>query len=366
MAKKYLDKYGLEYYHDLIRAGLSEYIEGTQTSATSAWTGVSTTPDLFKGKLVVYHLPYASAPSTLNLKFPSGNTSGAKRIKGSTESFPAGTKLAMIYTGTEWQVITAESEAKGGYLEVARFDVAGTYTWTADFTGKIGVLVIGGGGGGAAATNVPTSEKNVTAYGGNSGYRNTGVVNVTAGTQYPIVVGTGGAALTLTRNETFLSGNSGEYSVFGTAYDFTKRVYGGGGGASGWSTEATKSEIGAIYSPYYGMYSMGAGFGNYAKTGDCPWTAINPFTGEEILGGGGAAGVRYENGQSIASGSLPSLNNFTGKGGGNGVTTGGTGADATENGCGGGGAAAATASESAPLVSGKGGDGLVVIYRYFE
>ena len=103
---RYLDKFGLEHYHDLIKEGLFEYIEGTQTEETSAWTGVSKTPGLFKGKLIIYHLPYPGledAP-TLNLTLPDGSTTGIKNVGSeSGTDYPADSEIALLYNGIYWK-----------------------------------------------------------------------------------------------------------------------------------------------------------------------------------------------------------------------------------------------------------------------
>lgn len=108
---KYLDKPGLEHYHDLIKSGLYEYIEGTQSSATSTWTGVSTQPSLSAGKLIIYHLPYAggSAVPTLNLTLPDNTTTGAKTVGTRVgTSYSAGSNIILVYTGTAWDVVEAD------------------------------------------------------------------------------------------------------------------------------------------------------------------------------------------------------------------------------------------------------------------
>lgn len=112
MANRFLDRYGLEHYHDLIQAGLIEYIEGTQTSATSAWTGVSTSPALFAGKLIIYHLPYgtSNATATLNLTHPDGTSVGAKQVQteeGASPKPPAGTDILLVYDGAKWKTVAA-------------------------------------------------------------------------------------------------------------------------------------------------------------------------------------------------------------------------------------------------------------------
>ncbi len=119
-----LSKQGLEHYHDLIKDGLYEYIEGTQSSATSTWTGVSTQPSLFVGKLIIYHLPYAggSTVPTLNLTLPGNTTTGAKTVGTRVgTSYSAGSNIILVYTGTAWDIV----EADGSHLSGATAEEIG-------------------------------------------------------------------------------------------------------------------------------------------------------------------------------------------------------------------------------------------------
>lgn len=114
MANRYLDKYGLEYYHNLIKNGLVEYITGTQNAATNAWTGVTTSPALFAGKVIIYHLPYAGTgtAATLNLTLPGGSTTGAKAVQNEsgaiTTQYGAGSEILMVYTGVMWRSLSVD------------------------------------------------------------------------------------------------------------------------------------------------------------------------------------------------------------------------------------------------------------------
>lgn len=60
----------------------AEFIYGTQTATTNAWTGVTTDPELYDGKEIIYFLPFAgnSSGSTLNLTLAGGTTTGAKNV----------------------------------------------------------------------------------------------------------------------------------------------------------------------------------------------------------------------------------------------------------------------------------------------
>lgn len=93
-----------------------EYIMGTQTGATNAWTGVSTdtgcsSSTLYTGKVIIYHLNQAgsSSAATLNLTLPDGTKTGAKNVyrlnnTTTTTNFVAGCDILMVYDGTNWKV----------------------------------------------------------------------------------------------------------------------------------------------------------------------------------------------------------------------------------------------------------------------
>lgn len=84
-----------------------EYIKGTQSASTNAWTGVTADTALYDGKMILYVLPYAgtSSGATLNLTLSGGGTSGAKNIYryGSstaiTTHYAAGSRIFLIYDG---------------------------------------------------------------------------------------------------------------------------------------------------------------------------------------------------------------------------------------------------------------------------
>ena len=66
---------------DGINLNDAEFIEGTQTAATGAWTGVTKDSALYKGKFIIYKLPYAgSGNATLNLTLSTGTKTGAKNV----------------------------------------------------------------------------------------------------------------------------------------------------------------------------------------------------------------------------------------------------------------------------------------------
>ena len=91
-----------------------EYIDGTQTTSTNIWTGVTKDSELYTGKTIVYRLPYANTTgnnATLTLTFtnPTGSaTSGAKPVyyTGGTRAvnhYAAGSIILLTYDGSSWR-----------------------------------------------------------------------------------------------------------------------------------------------------------------------------------------------------------------------------------------------------------------------
>ena len=96
---------------------VTEFIVGTQTAATGAWTGKSEDTALYNGKSIHYFLPYAgSGNATLNLTLADGTTTGAKPIyrEGTTyltTRYPANSCIGMTY-----------NEAKGAWFANADYN----------------------------------------------------------------------------------------------------------------------------------------------------------------------------------------------------------------------------------------------------
>ncbi len=58
-----------------------EFIRGTWSTATSAWTGVTADSSLYDGKKIMLYLPYGGSGNvTLNLTLSTGSTTGAKNV----------------------------------------------------------------------------------------------------------------------------------------------------------------------------------------------------------------------------------------------------------------------------------------------
>lgn len=92
-----------------------EYIIGTQTAATNAWTGETRDAALVAGKTIAYKLPYAGTgtAATLNLTLSGGGTTGAKGVRRMvdnnanytvTTQYGAGAVIQMTYDGGYWRV----------------------------------------------------------------------------------------------------------------------------------------------------------------------------------------------------------------------------------------------------------------------
>lgn len=106
-----------------------EYIEGTQTASTNAWTGITKDPALYTGKTIVYKLPYAgtSSNATLTLTFtnPTGTlNSGAIPVyyTGSTRAtsqYGAGSVILLTYDGAGWRRADYNSNTTYSAMSVA-------------------------------------------------------------------------------------------------------------------------------------------------------------------------------------------------------------------------------------------------------
>ena len=92
---------------------ITEYIVGTQTASTSAWTGKTTKiTSLQSGQVIYYKLPFASTSTavTLNLTLADGTTTGAKEVwfwNGSrvTTNYGVNSVIGLVYNGSQWWVI---------------------------------------------------------------------------------------------------------------------------------------------------------------------------------------------------------------------------------------------------------------------
>lgn len=93
-----------------------EYIVGTQTATTNAWTGVTKDAAIYAGKKIAYYLPYAgnSSAATLNLTLSGGGTTGAKNVRWNntniTTHYPQYSVIMLVYDGTYWRTSAYNSD----------------------------------------------------------------------------------------------------------------------------------------------------------------------------------------------------------------------------------------------------------------
>lgn len=103
---------------------VTEYIVGTQTASTSAWTGKATKiSSLAAGQVIYYKLPYASTSTavTLNLTLADGTTTtGAKEVwfwngQRVTTHYGVNSIVGLVYNGSQWWVINPSSNNSNTY-----------------------------------------------------------------------------------------------------------------------------------------------------------------------------------------------------------------------------------------------------------
>ena len=109
MSNRFLDIYGVEHYHNLIK---TEAVTATQAAATNVWTGELDASGLAPGKSILYTMPDGSTAgaATLELTLADGTTTGAKAVKTLTganaaPAYQAGSILHMVYDGTNWTIL---------------------------------------------------------------------------------------------------------------------------------------------------------------------------------------------------------------------------------------------------------------------
>ncbi len=94
-----------------------EFIIGTQTKSTGAWTGKSKSEELYDGKRIIYLLPYAgSGNATLNLTLSNGSTTGAKAV------YRYGTTRLTTQYAANYYIPMTFNKAKNGWFCDADYD----------------------------------------------------------------------------------------------------------------------------------------------------------------------------------------------------------------------------------------------------
>jgi hypothetical protein len=235
-------------------------------------------------------------------------------------------------------------------------------------------LVVAGGASGASRIGA----------GGGAGGLLTGNVTITSGTTYTITVGAGGAAVT--SNPGRLGTNGGNSSISGSGLTTINSIGGGGGGAYIGSSASAGvsggSGGGGTWSGNGGVNTPGSGTAGQGFAGGSGSSSPSFIAGG---GGGGASAVGVSvtstsggtGGAGVVSNIMGANVTYGGGGGGCASTTspvgqGGTGgggagsngnnnATAGTNFLGGGGGGARNDSDTTNIVSGKGGDGVVII-----
>ena len=155
-----------------------EYINGTQTASTSAWTGVTTkltSTTIPTGTIIYYRLNQSSTSTnaTLELKLSSDNTktTGAKAVylddRRVTTHFRLGSIIPLRYDGTNWIVISPYTDNNTTYSGATGTSALGLVKISDNYTSSAG----------AASASVAASSKAV-----NDAYTtlNNGKINTSA------------------------------------------------------------------------------------------------------------------------------------------------------------------------------------------
>lgn len=105
---------------DAALADAVEYVIGTQTAKTGAWTGVTRDVSLTVGKTIAYKLPYAGdGEATLTLTLAGGGITEAVPIYLNTTRvtthFGAGSVINMTYDGTSWRASSIPNTNTNNY-----------------------------------------------------------------------------------------------------------------------------------------------------------------------------------------------------------------------------------------------------------
>lgn len=297
--------------------------------------------------------PPASTTSIMQMD-TSGNMSANLTVDGSTITIVSNQLVATLAASTQSQVNAGTNTGTfvnpstlAGRTNIAIFNTAGTYTWTAP-TGCNEVILIGrggAGGGGGGADNGSNADYNAGGAGGGGVVSNVISYPVTPGTQYTIIVGAGGTGGA--RN----AGASGSNGGNGIASSFDSMVFnniglGGAGGKQDQGSPITTSG-GAASFCWGGVGGNGAcanttvsvtaaTAGSNSAFSSSPGAAGSSATANWAGGGGGGAGDPGSTGGAGANsgGGSAGGNGSNGGGGGGGVgaightgTAGGNGSD---------------------------------------
>ncbi len=204
-------------------------------------------------------------------------------------------------------------------------------------------IIQGYGGGGSGAANNSASNNEAATGGGGAGFAQLNAFPIASGIGYPVNVGTGGLGVNAS-GVTRINGNSGNASWFNSVADLLAN--GGGAGIADVSSNTPAGGTG-------GASNVGDVTHNGGRGGNVTSGGVSRSTG-----GGGGAGDANNGGdgtnQSITAGTGGSAG---GGNGSNGNQSGNTGDGSTY----GGGSGGSRNQGGTPCISGKGGDGAVII-----
>lgn len=251
------------------------------------------------------------------------------------DSFVAGTTISLYGIGGAGDPGIFAPKATGGTISliggyyVHTFTASGTFVPTADLTNVEYLVVAGGGGGGydrAGGGGAGGYRSSVVGQSSGGGASAESTLTLTAGTNYTVTIGAGGAGATSN-----VAGSDGVASVFSTI-----SANGGGGGGPGFASELGRSG--------------GSGGGTGGQSGGLGLTGGAGTTNQGFAGGNGDGSNNSGGG---GGASAAGASGSTGIGGA-GVSSNVTGSTITRAGGGGG---AAISGGSPGRAGGSGGGG---------
>ena len=189
------------------------------------------------------------------ITLPSGTTA-QRTVSPSLGMMRYNTTMSLLewFNGSIWQPVTGFSQGtigtggdsitfrNGGVVH--QFTTVGNSTFTPAFTGTVQVLVVGGGGGGAGSHG---------GGGGAGGFIYNRAFPVTAGTPYPVTVGSGG-----------VGSPYGSFGPNGANSVFSSQTAIGGGGGGPWDQGSSVNPVGGSGG---GAGSSGLDGSRYVVTG---------------------------------------------------------------------------------------------------
>jgi len=217
---------------NITSGGTLPSLVGTALTSLNAANLIGTYPALNGGSITSINasnvasgtLANARLPSSISVSNVSGNGSGLTSLNASNLS-----------SGTVPNARLPASALSGGLSGGQFFTANGTWICPAGVTTIFAIITGGGGGaGGQGTTNSPYNVNTYSGRGGDGGHFE-GLIAVTPGTTYPIVIGTGGNCGD-NYAFTFSPIRSGFAGTNTTAFGITAT---GGGGGSGSFTGQT-------------------------------------------------------------------------------------------------------------------------------